>query len=140
MRSKWLDWPGAAQAIENGTGTDPTKPTEPGFVGFVGGHLLDISITPPSRSEDSLPVSDPYAERMTAALDEISGPDYPTGMVLWLDAAWPDLYAELTSGLPDEIHLLWSKRAPLEQFESVLARLVSLHRRCCDLCRSKPSR
>lgn len=84
----------------------------------------------------TLPVSDPYAERMRAALRQINVPDYPAGMVPWLGTARPDLYAELTSHLPDQIDRLWSERAPLEQFESVLARLVTLHRRCCELCRA----
>jgi len=58
-------------------------------------------------------------------------------MILWLDSAHPDLYNELTSHLPDEIHKLWSERAPLEQFEAVLARLVSLHRRGRELYRRR---
>jgi len=57
-------------------------------------------------------------------------------MIPWLGTARPDLYAGLTSNLPDEIQRLWSERAPLEQFEVVLARLVSLHRQCCALYRA----
>lgn len=83
-----------------------------------------------------LPVTDPYAERMRATLRQISVPIHPSSMVLWLDGARPDLYAELTSRLPDEIHRLWTERAPLEQFEAVLARLVSFDRQCCDLYRA----
>jgi hypothetical protein len=140
MRSKWLDWPGVAETIERSTGREPTKPTKRGSVGFVGGASLTVSINRGPRPEAILPVSDPYAERMTAALHEISGGDYPAGMVLWLDAACPDSYAELTSRLPDEIHQLWSNHASLEQFESALARLVSLHRHCCDLYRARLDR
>jgi len=83
-----------------------------------------------------LPVGDPYAERMHAALVDINLPDYPAGMIRWLESVHQHLYAELTSHLPDEIHRLWTERAPLEQFEAVLARLTSLHRECCDLCRA----
>ena len=83
-----------------------------------------------------LPVSDPYAERMRAALRQINPSDYPARMVPWLDTVRPDLYVELTSRLPDEIHRLWSERAPLEGFEAALTRLVSLHRECCDLYRA----
>jgi hypothetical protein len=61
-------------------------------------------------------------------------------MVQWLDTVRPDLYAELTALLPDEIQRLWSERAALEQFEAVLARLVTLHRRCCALYRAESSR
>jgi hypothetical protein len=83
-----------------------------------------------------LPVADPYAERMRAALQKINQPNYPAGMIRWLDIAHPVAYAELTSHLPDEIHRLWTERAPLEQFEAVLSRLDSLHEECCSLCRA----
>jgi len=83
-----------------------------------------------------LPVADPYAERMRAALRKINQPTYPTGMIHWLDIAHPIAYAELTSHLPDEIHRLWTERSPLEQFEAALSRLVSLHEECCNLCRA----
>ncbi len=82
-----------------------------------------------------LPVADPYAERIRVAFRQVNPPDYPTGMIPWLGTVHSDLYAELTSNLPDEIQRLWSERAPLEQFEAVLARLVSIHRWCCDLYR-----
>jgi hypothetical protein len=77
---------------------------------------------------------------MRAALRQINAPDYPAGMVPWLDTVRPDLYAELTARLPDEIQRLWSECAPLGQFEAVLARLVTLHQRCCELYRTKSSR
>lgn len=82
-----------------------------------------------------LPVRDAYAERMRAALEQINAFNYPPGMILWLDRAHPNLYVELTSIVPDEIHRLWTERAPLGEFELILARLVSLHNQCCDLCR-----
>jgi hypothetical protein len=81
-----------------------------------------------------LPVGDPYAERVRGALLELNRPNYPAGMIRWLDATHPDRYAELTSHIPDEIHQLWTERVPLEQFEAVLTRLVSLHAECCNLC------
>jgi hypothetical protein len=90
---------------------------------------------PESTSVTYLPVSDAYAERMRKALDSLCTPTYPGGMIAWLDSAYPDFYAELTSRLPDEIQQLWSERAPLEQFESVLVRLLTLHKQCCDLYR-----
>lgn len=86
---------------------------------------------------DQLPISDPYAERMQAALRSINTPDYPAGMLPWLSAAQPRFYAELTSHLPDEIDRVWSERAPLERFEAALARLVSLHQGCCELYRAE---
>ena len=140
MRSKWLDWPRVPEIIEKRTGSEPTKPTKPSSVGFVGASPLDSTIMSAPRSATKLPVSDPYAERLRAAIRQINVPGYPAGMVPWLDTVRPDLYAELTARLPDEIQRLWSERAPLEQFESVLARLVTLHRRCCELYRTELSR
>lgn len=115
------------------------------------GRLLDIArvalietVTPPARvagSEpcptDRLPASDPYAERVREALRQINAPDYPAGMVRWLDTVRPDLYEALTARLPDEIQRMWSERAPLERFEAALARLVSLHMRCREWYRTK---
>jgi hypothetical protein len=73
---------------------------------------------------------------MYAAMRQVNPPDYPAGMLLWLDTAHPGLYTELTSSLPDEIQRLWCEHLPLEQFETALARLISLHRHCCDIYRA----
>lgn len=81
--------------------------------------------------------SDPYAERMQAAWREVCKLDYPAGMILWLGDVHPRLYRELTGDLPDEIQRLWSEHKPLELFEAVLTRLVSLHRQCCELYRTR---
>jgi hypothetical protein len=112
---------------------EPTKPTKRGFEGFVGSSARLFSVTKADGWARKLPVSDPYAERMREALRHFNCPDYPAGMIQWLGTARPDLYARLTSNLPDEIQRLWSEREPLEHFETVLARLVSLHRQCRDL-------
>jgi hypothetical protein len=95
---------------------------------------------PTIQCTSDLPPNDPYEKRMQEALRQINAPDYPAGMMPWLDTVRPDLYAELTSHLPDEIQRLWSERAPLEQFEFVLVRLVSLHRQCCELYQVGSSR
>jgi hypothetical protein len=137
MRSKWLEWPRVPEIIEKGVEGEPTKPTKPSSVGFVGAFPLDSSITRSRCSVVKLPVSDPYADRMKSALRQINAPGYPAGMMIWLGTARPDLYAELTENLPNEIQRLWSEREPLETFESVLTMLVALHRRCCELCRGK---
>jgi len=101
------------------------------------GRLLDIArvALPEPDVGDQLPTSDPYAERMRVALRQINRPDYRSGMVPWLDRAHPDLYAEVVLRLPDEASRLWNERAPLEQFDAVLTRWVSLHQRCCELYR-----
>jgi TubC N-terminal docking domain len=81
-----------------------------------------------------------YAERMEKALAAIEQPDYPAGMVFWLSEAYPRFYAQLTDRLPAEIHLLWSERAPLEQFQRVLDRLLETHREACALYQAHLSR
>ena len=86
---------------------------------------------------DRLPASDPYAERVREALRQINAPDYPAGMVPWLDTVRPDLYAALTSHLPNAIQRLWTEREGFERFEAALARLVTLHHQCCDLYRAR---
>lgn len=76
-----------------------------------------------------------YSARMQAALAAISRPDYPAGMIPWLGEAHPDLYDELTVRLPDLIHRFWEARAPLAEFDAILARLVEVHRQACELYR-----
>jgi len=78
---------------------------------------------------------DPYTARAEAALRQLCQPDYPAGMILWLDTAYPELYAELTSRLPDEVHRLWSEHAPLDEFQRILDRLLETHERACALYR-----
>lgn len=131
MRSPWLDWPGSRKIIEKARREEATKPTKPGFGSFVSPPLQSSFITRARNTE--LPVNDPYAERMRVALRQIAVPSYPQGMILWLENAHPDLYTELVAHIPDEISRIWNERAPLESFEVMLARLISLHRQCCDL-------
>jgi hypothetical protein len=133
MRSKWLDWPLPPKVTEIPLGNKATKPTKPSSVGFVGAVPPRFCKADTSCAEAKLPVSDPYALRMKAALNQINAPDYPVGMMAWLGCALPELYVELTVHLPDEIQRLWSDRASLIEFEFFLARLVSLHRQCCEL-------
>lgn len=86
------------------------------------------------------PKPDPYAARMQMALSKINRSEYPAGMILWLETAHSDLYMELTSRIPDEINRLWNSRAPLEEFEGVLDRLVNTHREGCRLYREEKAR
>jgi hypothetical protein len=134
MRSKWLDWPHVPEIIEKGPDAEPTKPSKAGSVGFVCATPGASPIIRPPRPADELPVADPYAERLQAAFRQISGPSYPPGMLLWLENADPEAYAGLTSRIPDELSMLWAQRAPLEQFEAVLARFIALHWRCREAC------
>ncbi len=92
--------------------------------------------TCPEPTPAELPVADPYAERMRVALRHINSSDYPSGMLPWLGIAQPDLYDQLTSRLPEELHEVWSEHGPLEHFETVLTQLVSLHRKACSLYRA----
>src|SRR5271170_816630 len=63
--------------MEDAAQGEPTKPTDHGFVGIEGAASASSS-TSERRSS-------PYAERMDAALQQISRPDYPAGMILWLE-------------------------------------------------------
>jgi len=92
------------------------------------GHGLLAAQVPPADAD--------YAQRLQACLALINSPDYPAGMVPWLDEAYPRLYAELTSRLPDDIHRLWEAHAPVEQFEGALNRLLGPHRQACALYRA----
>jgi|SRR5271163_4787828 len=83
---------------------------------------------------------DSYAERMDAALRQINLPDYPAGMMPWLDTAHPALYLELTSWIPDEIDRLWSSGGPLDEFEVTLDRLVTAHQEGRRLFREEQAR
>ncbi len=76
-----------------------------------------------------------YTSRAQAALSEINRPDYPAGMIPWLGEEHPDLYDALTRRIPDEIDLAWKCRAPLADFDAILARLVQTHQVACGLYR-----
>jgi hypothetical protein len=131
VRSPWLDWPNSRKIIEKAGRDEVTKPTKPSFGSFVSSVSPSFPITHVRNT--GLPVKDPYAERMRVALRQIAVPSYPPGMILWVETAHSEFYAELTSQIPDEISRLWNDHAPLDEFEAVLVRLVSLHRECCNL-------
>jgi hypothetical protein len=163
-RSKWLDWTPEISSVgfegsdpvgnlivgafenaitparemlpdkimENAAQGEPTKPTDLGFVGFEG-----VASVPSSESERE---SDPYAERMAAAIQQINQPDYPGGMISWLDSAHPKLYQELTSLIPDQVDRLWNEGVALGEFEATLDRLVAVHREACRLFREAQER
>lgn len=114
---------------------EPTKPTEVGIRDSECANSTTLFI--PSELRLTL---DPYAFRMDATLRKIAQPTYPEGMILWLETAHPNLYEELTSRLPDEISRLWNSHVPLEEFETVLDRLVSTHQEGCRLYREQKSR
>src|SRR5437870_5607082 len=95
-------------------------------------------LTRPIAPESPHDVGDsPYKEHVQATLRAMCSPDYPGGMVEWLDRAHPDLYhyVELSSRLPSQIDRLWDAHAPLERFKEVLGQLLALHRQCCGLYR-----
>ena len=105
-----------------------------------GYKLGGITVASPIREKPATLATpatplDPYAERARAALREINSRDYPAGMILWLETAYPQLYEELTSRIPDEIHVCWAAHDPLAEFDAILARLVETHRLACQLYR-----
>jgi hypothetical protein len=77
---------------------------------------------------------------MEGALSKINRPDYPAGMILWLEQAAPGLYAELTSGIPNEIDQIWNEHESLDEFEAALDRLVAAHREAGRLYREDQAR
>jgi hypothetical protein len=72
------------------------------------------------RNEINEERGDAYAKRLRALMQPIRSPDYPGGMIPWLDDACPILYTELTERLPKEMQRLWEARAPLDEFERVV--------------------
>jgi len=78
---------------------------------------------------------EPYAERVRSTLKALCPPDYPAGMVEWLERARPDLYEDLTSRIPAKIDRLWDAHAPLDEFQAALDRMAAAHREACQLYR-----
>jgi hypothetical protein len=96
---------------------------------------LEVLAQPQEAPRQAKP--DFYADRMDAALRQIDLPEYPAGMIPWLDTAHPALYLELTSLIPDQVHRLWNEGGPLNEFEATLDRLVAVHREACRLYRAE---
>jgi hypothetical protein len=74
-----------------------------------------------------------YHASVEAALDAICRPDYPPGMILWLESADAGLYNRLTRSLPNRISYLWNAHAPLDNFQTVVDEWLATHRRACSL-------
>jgi hypothetical protein len=92
--------------------------------------VLAQSDTVPRKSKPDL-----YGARVRAALSKFNSPDYPAGMVAWLDGAHPELHEKLISLIPNEVERLWNESAPLGQFQAALDRWVAIHREGCRLYR-----
>ncbi len=76
-----------------------------------------------------------YHARVETALGVICRPDYPPGMILWLETADSDLYDRLTCRLPNLISGLWNAHAPLNEFQTVVDEWLNSHERACTLFR-----
>jgi hypothetical protein len=76
-----------------------------------------------------------YEWRMGVALEQLSHPDYPAGVIQWLAAFSPALHQELTSRLPNKIQRLWEARAPIPDFEAACTELIECHRSAIELFR-----
>jgi hypothetical protein len=77
-----------------------------------------------------------YRTCLQAVLEQTAEPDYPMGVIPWLESAEPGLYQDVTGRLPDLIHDLWTAHAPLPVFERVTGEWLAAHRRACALFRS----
>jgi hypothetical protein len=84
--------------------------------------------------------SHPYEARLRAVLLQTCRPEYPAGMVLWLETSDPGLYDDLTRRLPDLIHRLWMVHAPLGEFQRVVDAWLATHRRACELYKIENAR
>lgn len=111
---------------------------------FFPGHLIPSNeARGSSKSGDTgtqpnsdFPRLDPYAERIQTAFRQINRSDYPAGVIAWLEAANPRLYAELTQRLPEVLQQIVENRAPVERLEGILRRLVEIHSQACALFRA----
>lgn len=83
-------------------------------------------------SDNSIP-DDEYSQRLKAALHSICRPDYPMGMIPWLGEHRPDVYAELTEKLPEEMSRLWTAHRPIDEFNQVLRLWSEAHKKACNL-------
>jgi hypothetical protein len=148
VKSKWLEWKASTGILDEIANSEPSKPTQPSSVGFEGSthevlaitsELTKLETTGNSAPVESMP-SDPYSKRLQAALRGICRPDYPSGMILWLRDAFPLLYVELIDGLPDEMDRLWSRHAPLNEFDRILDVWVEAHRTAFEMYKTSQAR
>jgi hypothetical protein len=75
---------------------------------------------------EAFPPDDKYARRVQETFRRMNRPDYPAGMIPWLEAKHPWIYRILVSYLPDTIHRQWEQSSPLHEFESTLAELLDV--------------
>ena len=102
-------------------------------------QIRSMGLVPPEQDGLRLLGTSPYAQRMQAALTQISRPDYPDGMIAWLETGCSDLYRKLTNlseGYPAQIDRLWREQAPLDKFQGALDRWLEAHQQVCNLYRS----
>ena len=101
--------------------------------------ICEIGLVPPGENGLRLTHRDPFRQRVQAALAQISRPDYPDGMIAWLETGCSDLYRKLTNlseGYPAQIDRLWAEQAPLDKFQVALDRWLEAHQQVCNLYRS----
>lgn len=78
------------------------------------------------------PQPDPYQAAVKAALDRMLEYPFPKNALLWASVWRPKDYDDVMKNLPDRIHDMWTAGAPMVAFQSVLDRLVRLHRNICE--------
>ena len=106
--------------------------------GISRGKLLETPSSPPAAQHTSVERTDAdYHASVEAALDAICRPDYPSGMILWLERADPALYHHLTCTLPNWISHLWNEHAPLDEFQVAVDDWRKAHNRACSLFKSR---
>jgi hypothetical protein len=158
MRNKWLNWEPRTDLMEKGTPMAPSKPSElsseapanppgRGSDGFDGTLLGESPIKPTDgRPGDEIAEGsvssanpkllggekDPYRRAAQAALARMLEHPYPPFALLWASVWHPQAYDYVVSNGPDLIHDLWTKHAPLADFQCALDSVVKTHRQLCE--------
>jgi hypothetical protein len=78
------------------------------------------------------PQPDPYQAAVKAALDRMLEYRFPKDALLWASVWRPKDYDDVKGNLLGRIHEMWTARSPMVAFQSVLDRLVRLHRNICE--------
>lgn len=126
--------PSTSAVPTNGTGTERANVEKPDPVATCGSPQCARSPVAPTAGAERADAG--YHASVEAALDTVCRPDYPPGMVLWLESAAPELYDRLTCSLPNLISGLWNAHAPLEKFQTVVDEWLETHSRACSLFKS----
>ena len=136
MQSKWLSWqPGSVGSVGAPQGKDPiiesSGTAESGVscsYGCVEPPIIEnTGRDVPTKPTELRPTDSDYRELICRAMKQIEEA-CPPGALRWARGAHPTLTDEIDVQLLAQLNDLWSKHAPLPQFQAALDQLVRLHR------------